>query len=262
MMRIFYGFDQVYGLEKSVVTMGSYDGVHLGHRAIIERVVDTARERGTQSVVVTFDPHPRIAMGQDRDGFGQINTLREKAMILDSLGVDMLVVVDFNDDFRRITAYDFVRDLLVGTLDVGVLYVGFNHRFGRDMQGDFAFLDLQKEYYGYELIVNPEFKVDAMRVSSTVVRKTIQQGDLALAAKLLGAPYFVIGFTLADGTVTYNNELKLLPLEGDYAVNVSIGVNSFDSVARIEPEGVIRMVTQQPLPANLAVNIRFLDRLT
>lgn len=175
-----------------VASIGSFDGIHLGHRALIEKVITRARARGLPAVVVIFEPQPQEyfnAEGAPARLFG----LRDKVLALKALGVDQVLCLRFNRWLRNLTAEEFVRQVLVDWLDVRHLEVGDDFRFGRDRAGDFAFLTRAAITYGFTLANNPTLIRLGERVSSTRIRSLLGQGELAAAADLLGQPYSISG---------------------------------------------------------------------
>lgn len=182
-MRVFYGFEHLPHFDHPAVTVGSYDGVHLGHRALIERLVGEARAVGGESIVMTFEPHPRIALGR-AEGLRLLTTLDEKIALLEGLGVDNLIVIPFDRTFSALTGREFVDRYLIGRLGAETLVAGFNHRFGHD---GLACDDPQVCERLRVIRVGP-CTVDGVRVSSTAIRQRFESGDLAGAEHLLGHP--------------------------------------------------------------------------
>lgn len=166
-MLIHRNFDSLPPIRRPAATIGSYDGVHAGHRAILGRIVDIARERGGESVVVTFDPHPRSVVGSAPVML--LNTLPEKLALLAGTGIDHAVVVDFTPEFSRLSMEEFVERDLVGRLHVDTLLVGYNHHLGRDKRGDFDSLSELGRRSGFDVRMMPRQDVDAHKVSSTVI---------------------------------------------------------------------------------------------
>lgn len=182
-MRVFYGFEHLPHFDHPAVTVGSYDGVHLGHRALIERLVGEARVAGGESIVMTFEPHPRIALGR-AEGLRLLTALDEKIALLEGLGVDNLIVIPFDRTFSALTGREFVDRYLIGRLGAETLVAGFNHRFGHD---GLACDDPQVCERLRVVRVGP-CTVDGVRVSSTAIRQRFESGDLAGAEHLLGHP--------------------------------------------------------------------------
>lgn len=215
-MRIFHGFDALPRFEHPAATVGSYDGVHTGHRALLSAVTDAARAQGGESVVFTFEPHPRVTLGK-AEGLRLLTTLEEKACLLAGAGVDNLVVIPFDRSFSRLSADEFIGGMLVGRAGIETLVVGFNHRFGRDKQGSYDYLD--SHAFGLRVVEVAECDVDERKVSSTVVRNLVAAGDMGGAARMLAHPYLLIGEAEA-GRVRIGEPLKLLPPPGEYAVRI------------------------------------------
>lgn len=181
-MQIYRGFDALPHFRHPAVTVGSFDGVHRGHRALVERLVAEARLLGGESLVLTFEPHPRIALGR-AEGLQLLTTLDEKAALLEALGVDALIVIPFDRTFSALSGADFVERILLGKLGVETLVAGFNHRFGHDR------CDCESAVAGRMKIVRvAACEVDGRRVSSTLIRKLIAAGNRIEAERLAGHP--------------------------------------------------------------------------
>lgn len=180
-IRVFHGFGALPRFVHPVVTVGSYDGVHRGHRALIERLVAEARAAGGESIVLTFDPHPRITLGRG-EGLRLLTTLDEKIALLGELGVDNVIVIPFDRAFSALTGAEFVDRYLIGRVGAETLVAGYNHRFGHDR------LDCDTLAASGRLrIVKVEpCTVDGQRVSSTLIRRLLEEGKTAEAARLRG----------------------------------------------------------------------------
>lgn len=213
-MRIIYGFDSVAPLSHAVATVGSYDGVHRGHRELLAEVVRYARERGGESVVITFEPHPRLVLGDD--GVGLLTTLDEKCALLEEVGIDCVVVIPFDRAFAAISHEEFINEYIVGRLHVEQLVVGYNHRFGHENRGDYQFLT---QCGSLKVVEVGQYRYDGDKVSSTQIRKAIEQGDMAQAQRLLGHPYIIKGVANEQGRVAVP-EHKLLPSDGKYRADI------------------------------------------
>ena len=222
-MRIIYGFDNLPPLRNPVVTVGSFDGVHAGHRELLAYIVRLAAQQEGESVVVTFTPHPRTVLDNHGEPVQLLNTLEEKIFLLAKLGIDNLLVVPFTEDFSRIPAEDFVRECLVGKLGVHSLVVGYNHRFGYRHAGDFSQLERLRQEFGFSTCEVPKQEVGRDKVSSSVIRRLIATGNLLLAAPLLAHPYIAILHADAAGELHKGDPHKLLPPPGDYRVQTEEG---------------------------------------
>lgn len=216
-MKIFKGFDSLRSIIRPTATIGSFDGVHRGHAELLRTVTDTAHANGGESLVFTFEPHPRITLGQ-ADGLTLLTTFDEKVFLMERAGIDNIAVIPFDKAFSRVSPEGFIRDYIIERAGVETLVVGYNHRFGRNKQGSYHYLG--HNGFGMRIIEVPECDVDAMKVSSTAVRKLIGEGAMTQAAKLLGHPYIVIGES-ESGHINIAEPLKALPPAGTYEVSVN-----------------------------------------
>lgn len=216
-MRLHFGFDDMPRGVRTVVTVGSFDGVHAGHRLLISHLKAMASRLDAESVVVTFDPHPRIAMGR-AEGMQLLTTIEERASLLASAGVDHLVVARFDDAFRTQPYEDFVRDMLVAKLGMVGMIVGYNHRLGRGSEGNHERLVPLAAECGFALECVAQHTDDGDKISSTVLRGIIALGDMSRASQLLGARYSAIA-QAREGIVTVD-EYKMLPPDGEYVAIV------------------------------------------
>ena len=180
-IRVFHGFDALPRFVRPAVTVGSYDGVHRGHRALIERLVAEARAAGGESIVLTFEPHPRITLGRG-EGLRLLTTLDEKIALLGDLGVDNVIVIPFDRAFSALTGAEVVEEYLIGKVGAETLVAGYNHRFGHDRVDCDAFAAT-----GRLRVVKVEpCTVDGVRVSSTLIRRLLEEGKTAQTEHLLG----------------------------------------------------------------------------
>ena len=186
-MRVFNGFEHTAYIPRPVVTIGSYDGVHRGHREILSHLEALARARKGESVVVTFHPHPRLVLGRG-EGLRLLTTLPEKLELLEQAGIDNVIVAPFTESFSRLGAEEFIRDYLVETLHLDTLAVGYNHHLGHNQQGDPGSLERLAHKFGFRLEKMPQQRVDDRKVSSTVIRELVSTGRLEEAARYLGSP--------------------------------------------------------------------------
>lgn len=205
-MRIHSGFDNLPPIRRAAVTVGSFDGVHRGHRLLIAELSDVAHERlHGESVVVTFDPHPRLVLkGENR----LLTTLPEKLELLAQTGVDHVVVVRFTPEFSRIGSEAFTRDYLIGKLGAEVVLSGEGHHFGHNRSGSTALLESSG------ILTKNLGRFD--NISSTAIRAAIEAGEMEEAADMLGGPYLVLTDLPREPT-------KLLPPDGEYSVLVDDG---------------------------------------
>ncbi len=232
-MRIFRGFEEVRGIRNPVVTTGSFDGVHIGHKTILNRLRMLASKHDGESVLITFYPHPRKVLYPDTAGknLKLINTQEEKLELLRKAGLDNVIIVEFTRDFSRITSEEFVRDYLHSMLKAKVIVVGFNHHFGFNQEGDYRHLWNWRKKYKFEAEEIPEQEVQHETVSSTKIRNAIREGYIQRANAYLDHYYIVMG-TVTDNSppriadnihfvrMPVTEESKLLPSPGLYAVSL------------------------------------------
>lgn len=219
-MRVFRGFSDLPQFKGAVVTLGSFDGVHRGHLSLLERLCSEAKRSGGESVVLTFAIHPRVVLGRV-EGLRLLTSLEEKILLLERLGVDNLIVISFDRQFSRLTYDEFIRDYLVDKVGTQTLVVGYNHHFGRGSEGNYeATLSLGEEC-GFDVVRVDELLCGGdQHVSSTVVRRKIESGDMAGAGDLLSRSYLVVGQVDADGRLWLSESLKMIPPAGRYRVMV------------------------------------------
>ena len=225
-------------IKPSVVTIGTFDGVHIGHQKIIKRIVEIAKKKDLQALVLTFFPHPRMVVQND-SSIKLINTIDEKAKQLESMGVNHLVIKKFTKSFSRLSALEYVRDVLVNKLKVKHIIVGYDHHFGRNRTANIEDLKEYGEFYGFKVTEIMPQEVDDVAVRSTKIRNALFKGDVKIANKFLGYNFSLtgkiekgrrIGSTIDFPTANINIEesYKLIPQSGVYLVRAIIkGVNVF-----------------------------------
>ena len=227
--------------QRSVVTIGSFDGVHLGHQAILNQVKAVAAELGLPSVVMTFEPQPQEFFSGERAP-ARLMRLREKVDALFEFGVDQVLCLQFNRELRNLTAAEFVRSVLVDGLGTRHLIVGDDFRFGCDRSGDFKMLSEMGETYDFAVQDTETLEVDGQRVSSTLVRQILEQGNFERASQLLGKPFTITGSVVYGqqlgrelGFPTANVQLNRYsaPLSGVYAVLVNIDGAVYQGAANV-----------------------------
>lgn len=227
-----------------VVAFGTFDGVHLGHRQLLSAVRETAVQKGTASVVMTFWPHPRLVLGQAGQDFRLLNSLGEKSRLIAATGIDHLIVVPFTGEFASIGPEDFVRTYLWEALHPACVLVGEDVRYGTGGKGDISRLIEMGLVLGFEVLRFEPCLSGGERISSTGIRSYLQNGDLEKANAMLGYPYSLngtvttgnrigntIGFPTANILVT--EEYKQIPCDGVYAVRVGSGIEDYDGMLNI-----------------------------
>lgn len=231
-MKVYRHIDEFRKLKNAVVTIGTFDGVHIGHRKIISRLVEDARNMQGESVILTFFPHPRMILHPEDETLKLINTIAEKTELIEQLGVDHLIITPFTRDFSNLSPADYIRQILIDKIGTCKIIIGYDHRFGKDRAGDFRLLQQHAPLYRYEIEEIPEQDIHDVAVSSTKVREALLKGDVKTAADFLGYPFQLhgqvikgdqigrkIGFPTANLLV--EEKYKLIPSDGIYAVEIT-----------------------------------------
>ncbi|SKC56193.1 bifunctional riboflavin kinase/FAD synthetase [Ohtaekwangia koreensis] len=230
-MKIYHGIDDLSRLNYAVVTSGTFDGVHVGHQKILARLQEIATRNNGETVVITFWPHPRLVLHPEDDSLKLLNTFEEKAALLKEQGIQHLVRIPFTKEFSQYTSEEFIQKILVDTIGTKKLVIGYDHRFGHNREGSFEQLKLNAPKYGFEVEEIPRQDIDHVGVSSSKIRKALDEGDIDTATHFLGQPYALTGrVVMGDklgrllGYPTANIEVdtkyKLIPADGIYAVTV------------------------------------------
>lgn len=243
-MRIYPDVFSFKDVPRPVITIGTFDGVHVGHQKILSRLNETARKNGGESVLLTFNPHPRKILFPSQTELKLLNTLDEKTELLKNFGVQHLVIHPFTTEFSKLQYDDFVTRILVKEMNVNTLVIGYDHQFGHGRKGGFEQLQELSGIYGFEVEKIPEEDIDESAVSSTRIRKALIQGDIGSANQLLGYNYSFTGKVVEGkklgrqlGFPTANLESpdpdKLVPANGIYAVKVLIDRKKLNGVLSI-----------------------------
>ena len=260
-LKIYHHLSDFKKLENAVVTIGTFDGVHFGHRKIVSRLVETANANCGETVILTFFPHPRLIIDPENQELKMINTINEKAAILESLGVNHLIITPFTRDFSNLSPDVYINQVLVDTIGVKHIIVGYDHRFGKDRKGCMEDLINAGKVQGFDVEEIPEQDIHDVAVSSTQIRRALLSGDVALAATYLGYHFSLkgrvikgdkigrtIGFPTAN--IFVEESYKLIPADGIYAVTVDLNEGSFKGMAYIGQRPTINGMTR-----NIEVNI-------
>ncbi|MBQ5354217.1 MAG: FAD synthetase [Alistipes sp.] len=216
-MHIINGFNHIPTITHAVATVGSYDGVHSGHKVLIEQVIAHAKARGGQSVVLTFEPHPRITLGR-AEGLKLLSTVEEKALLLEQLGVDFMLIIPFTLEFSRLSHAEFIGQYLIDRVGIEELVIGYNHHFGHNKSGDYDYL--ATNFPTLKVTQVEQQRVENDKVSSTVIRTALSEGNIELADRLFGHPYIICGQSDSNGFCA-TSQYKLLPPKGDYQAVVN-----------------------------------------
>jgi riboflavin kinase/FMN adenylyltransferase len=237
-------FHSIEKIHHPVITIGTFDGVHIGHQKIIKQLKEEAEKVNGESVLFTFYPHPRMVLYPESHGIKLIQTQEEKLAKLQKMGLKNCIVFPFTFEFSRMTALEFVRDFLVNKLHVKKLVIGYDHQFGKNREGSIQFLKDICDTYDFEVIEIPAQDIDEVNVSSTKIRDAILEGNIEKANDYLGDRFEITG-TVVKGnqlgrTIGYptanivlNSDLKLIPGNGVYAVRVLVCGTWFDGMMNI-----------------------------
>lgn len=227
-----------------VLTIGTFDGVHLGHRKIIDALCERAKAIGGESVIFTFDPHPRKVVAPQETNLRLVTTLEEKISLLEQSGVDHLIIYPFTKEFSQLSYEQFVEKVLVGQIHTNYLVVGYDHKFGKNRQGDFEFLKDCAKRYGFHIEKMDVLLINEANVSSTKIREAIQQGDFETANAYLGYAFKLHG-TVVEGqklgrkldfptaNVETSDPDKIIPGYGVYAVKVNVSGKQYSGMLNI-----------------------------
>jgi riboflavin kinase / FMN adenylyltransferase len=230
-LKVYQSIDSFPGLSNAVVTIGTFDGVHAGHRQIIETLCQLAIKTGGETVLLTFFPHPRMVLQPDDNDLKLITTMEEREELLRASGIDHLIIQPFSKEFSRVRAGEFVRDILVKKLGMKTLVIGHDHHFGRNREGSYKDLEEMAPVFNFKLVEIHEQIINHIAVSSTKIRNALLGGDINTANRLLGHDFTMQGIVVEGekmgaklGFPTANIQIaeayKLVPADGIYAVKV------------------------------------------
>ncbi|MES2418523.1 MAG: bifunctional riboflavin kinase/FAD synthetase [Bacteroidota bacterium] len=265
-MKIYHQLSEFKKLPHAVVTIGTFDGVHYGHQKIIKRLCEMATASGGESVILTFFPHPRMIIDPENQELKLINTIKEKADMLASLGVDHLIITPFTRDFSNMSASAYIKNILIEKIGTRQIIVGYDHRFGKNRQGGMKELEEYSKIYGFGIEEIPEQDVNDVAVSSTKIRKALLEGNVLLASTYLGYHFSIngpvikgdkigrtIGFPTAN--IFVEETYKLIPGDGIYAVTVEMNADN----SRLATYKGMAYIGQRPtingMTRNIEVNI-------
>ncbi|MBA4239406.1 MAG: riboflavin biosynthesis protein RibF [Sphingobacteriaceae bacterium] len=243
-MQVYHQISELSGLTNSIVTIGTFDGVHLGHQKIIKRLVELKNKQGGEIVVFTFDPHPRKVLFPEQKDLKLITLTEEKCEVLKHFGVDHVLVFPFTKEFSQMQANDYIVDVIVKGLKTKTLVIGYDHRFGSNREGSIETLKQFATTHQFNVEEIPAQEINQLNVSSTRIRRAIEEGDILVTNDFLGYSFFItgkvvkgkqlgrtIGYPTAN--ISIGNEDKLIPKIGVYAVNVLIGKQSYKGMLNI-----------------------------
>ena len=231
-LKIFHSINDFTSTKKTILTLGTFDGVHLGHKKILSKLIQNSANKEFESLVLTFFPHPRMVL-QEGSALKLLNTITEKVALIEELGIENIVIHPFDEAFSRLTAEEFVRDVLVEKFQIHKIIIGYDHRFGRNRTADINDLIGFGLEYGFEVEQISVKEINDISVSSTKIRTALQEGNMNLANSYLGYTYFISGTVVKGkqlgrtiGYPTANLQIaetfKLIPQNGVYIVQSQI----------------------------------------
>lgn len=242
-MKVIDGIENIKGkFPYPILTIGNFDGIHLGHQSIFKQIVQRAKSKGGTSIVLTFQPHPLRVISPERAP-RQLTTFRDKVGLIKELGIDYLICVNFTKEFSNIEAEDFVKEILVDKIGVKEIFIGSNYLFGKGRKGNPELLKRLGRLYGFSVTVVDELKIDGVTISSSRIRSLISNGRVEDASRFLGRPYSVTGTVISGArrgrkilhvpTANLTTPNELLPKDGVYAVTVDLDNRVYQGAANI-----------------------------
>ncbi|MCF8296804.1 MAG: bifunctional riboflavin kinase/FAD synthetase [Saprospiraceae bacterium] len=243
-MKIYRNIDTFISKKFPVVTLGTFDGVHLGHQKILNRITEEAKLNNGESIVITFDPHPRMVLKKAKTGLSFINTIDEKIELLEKANIDNLIIINFTKEFSQLTSEEFIKQYLIDKLKIKKLIVGHDHHFGRDRMGDCSFLSEMMQEFKFDCERISAQKLKAVEVSSTKIREALKKGEIQKANSFLGYCYSITGSVKSGNKIgreigfpTANIEIKdkskLIPKIGIYAIKIDYEGKRYNGMAYI-----------------------------
>jgi riboflavin kinase/FMN adenylyltransferase len=232
-MQIHEGLADFPSIEYPVVTSGTFDGVHIGHQKILYRIRELARKNNGETVLLTYWPHPRLVLYPQEHHLRLLSTFEEKVALLRDFGIDHLIVLPFTPEFSQMSSVDFIQHILVDKIQTKCLVIGYDHKFGKNREGSFDYLQAHSAKLGFSIEEISRQDVDDMGVSSSKIRTALESGDLPTATSYLGRPYSLTGRVVAGqkigrsigfptANIQVKDDYKLLPKKGVYAVIVQV----------------------------------------
>jgi len=243
-MEVIFGLNKVPVGKKSVLTVGTFDGIHLGHREIIKELLEIAKEKNLTSSLLTFEPHPKTVVQDSPHRINLLTTLEEKLQILQDIGLERVIIAKFTREFSEMEYKNFVEDILLQKLRASYIIIGYDHSFGRNRVGNFRELENLSSMYSFNLKEVGPFKIDNQTVSSSRIRNYINEGDMTNANKMLGHSYSLEGIVIRGegrgqrlsfptANLMIENQNKLTPKEGVYVVQCDVLGKSYRGMANI-----------------------------
>jgi riboflavin kinase/FMN adenylyltransferase len=265
-MKIYSHIDEFKQIKNAVLTIGTFDGVHIGHQKIISRLKEVAHQKGGETVILTFFPHPRMILHPDDLNIKLITTMDEKAELLENLGIDHLIITPFTRDFSNLNPQKYIEDILVEKIGTSHIIIGYDHRFGKDRSGGLEELQNHAIEFGYDVEEIPEQDIDDVAISSTKIRNALLSGDVKTAENFLGYPFHLsgkiikgdqigrtIGFPTANLFV--EESYKLIPGDGIFAVSVDFKSGKLENTSAKGMAYIGHRPTINGMSRNIEVNI-------
>lgn len=242
-MNVFSNINEFKAQKQTIVTLGTFDGVHKGHQAILAHLIDNSKKENLESLVLTFFPHPRVVISETST-LKLLNTIAEKQELFSKIGIDNFVIHPFTQEFSELTAEEFVKKILVDQFNCAKIIIGYDHRFGKNRAADFNDLKNFGVKYGFEVEAISAQQIDAISISSTKIRKALEEGEIELANSYLGYPYMLsgkvvkgnqLGRTIGFPTANIHIEeiYKLVPKIGVYAVSIDVNSSTYQGMMNI-----------------------------
>ena len=242
-LRIFNSINDFTATKKTIVTLGTFDGVHIGHNAILDKICKAAQQENLESVILTFFPHPRLIVSNNYD-IKLLNTIEEKAILLEKKGIQNFIVHPFDKTFSELSPREFVTQVLVDKLNIQKIIIGHDHKFGKDRAADFNDLINFGKEFGFEVEEISAQQINEVSVSSTRIRNALLEGNVSLAKDYLGYPYVLTGnvvkgnqlgrtINFPTANIEIPEEYKLIPKNGVYVVTINVSNQTFFGMMNI-----------------------------
>ena len=261
-MKVYYSLQDFTPVSNAVVTTGTFDGVHIGHRKILAQLNQAAKNVNGESVLLTFFPHPRMVLYPDDSDLRLLNTINERIEMLEKTGIDHLIIHPFSKEFSRLSSTEFVGDILVNQLNVSTLVIGYDHHFGRNREGSHQHLEELAPLYDFKVEEISAQEIQQVNISSTKIRSSLLNGEIYAANQFLGYNYVIKGTVVNGektgrkiGFPTANLEIKewykLIPSNGVYAVKIKIEGTVFDGMLNIGSRPTLNSNEKETIEVNI-----------
>jgi riboflavin kinase / FMN adenylyltransferase len=244
MSKVYFGLDKFEKLSNAIVTSGTFDGVHDGHKVIFNRLNSIAKESNGESVVLTFWPHPRLVLNPQNTHVLLLSTLEEKIDLLKKEGIEHIVVLPFTKSFSQLSSKEFIDKILIESIGTKKLVIGYDHKFGKNQEGSFEYLSQNTELFPFDVEEIPKHELEDIAISSSEIREALKHGEVSKAQRLLGSAYTIsgkvvmgeqvgrkIGFPTAN--ILVEEQFKLIPTDGVYAVGVEVDGQPYSGMLNI-----------------------------